>query len=398
MMLAGPNGRPEKSCRLKDEWMRTKEEVEPMVKTNHDHALLSPFELRALKLRNRVVMAPMTRCRAGEKRIPNSLMARYYVQRASAGLIITEATVISKQGIGYLNTPGIYSDEQTEAWRKVVDAVHARETPMFLQLWHCGRASHSSFHENQELPIAPSAVRLNGESLHTPAGKQPYETPRALETDEVRAIVEDYRHAAQRAKTAGFDGIEIHAANGYLIDQFLQSKTNQRTDRYGGNLENRYRFLDEIVKAVLTVWPAGRVGVHLSPNGIYNDMGSPDFRETFLYVAKQLDTNGLAYLHVVDGLTFGFHGLGVAMTLAEFRDVLRGALIGNCGYTQETAEAAIRSHHADLISFGRPFISNPDLVERFANGWALNPPADQKVWFSFDKVGYTDFPTHEISG
>ena len=207
-----------------------------MVTITHSHALLSPFDLPALSLRNRVVMAPMTRSRAGEKRLPNSLMARYYVQRASAGLIITEATVISKQGIGFLNTPGIYSDEQTEAWKKVVDAVHAKGTPLFLQLWHCGRASHSSFHENQELPVAPSAIKLNGDSLHTPVGKQPYETPRALETDEVPAIVEDYRHAAQRAKTASFDGIELHAANGYLIDQFLQSKTNHRTDRYGGNL------------------------------------------------------------------------------------------------------------------------------------------------------------------
>ena len=165
----------------------------------------------------------------------------------------------------------------------------------------------------------------------------------------------------------------------------------------GAILENRYRFLDEIVKAVLTVWPAGRVGVHLSPNGIYNDMGSPDFRETFLYVATRLNLYRLAYLHVVDGLAFGFHGLGPAMTLAEFRDVFKGPLIGNCGYTQETAGAAIRNHHADLISFGRPFISNPDLVERFANGWSLNPPADQKLWFSFDEAGYTDFPRHEIS-
>ena len=367
-----------------------------MPKIAGSHGLLSPFKLNTLALKNRIVMATMTRSRAGDKRIPNSLMARYYVQRASAGLIITEATVISKQGIGFLNTPGIYSDEQTEAWKKVVDAVHAKETPVFLQLWHCGRASHSSFHENQELPVAPSAVRLNGESLHTPAGKQPYETPRALEADEVLAIVEDYRRAAKRAKSAGFDGIEIHAANGYLIDQFLQSRTNRRTDRYGGSLENRYRFLDEIVKAVLTVWPAGRVGVHLSPNGIYNDMGSPDFRETFLYVAKQLNACELAYLHVVDGLAFGFHGLGPAMTLAEFRDVLEGPLIGNCGYTQETAEAAIQNQHADLISFGRPFISNPDLVERFANGWPLNAPADQKLWFSFDEVGYTDFPRYEI--
>lgn len=367
-----------------------------MVETAYSGALLSPFDMRGLPLRNRVVMAPMTRSRAGEKRLPNSLMAKYYAQRASAGLIITEATVISKQGIGWLNTPGIYSDEQTEAWKKVVDAVHANGTPLFLQLWHCGRASHSSFHENQQVPVAPSAVKLNGDYIHTPLGKQSYETPRALETDQVLAIVDDYRCASQRAKEAGFDGVEIHAANGYLIDQFLQSRTNHRTDRYGGNLENRYRFLDEIVNAILTVWPTGRVAVHLSPNGIYNDMGSPDFRETFLYVATQLNRYGLAYLHVVDGLAFGFHGLGTAMTLAEFRKVFEGPIIGNSGYTQETAEAAIQSKHADLISSRRPFISNPDLVERFEKGWPLNPPADQKFWFSFDEVGYTDFPRYEM--
>ena len=184
-------------------------------------------------------------------------------------------------------------DEQTEAWKQVVDAVHANGTHLVLQLWHCGRASHSSFHGNRKLPVAPSAVKLNGDSIRTPTGKQSYETPRALKTDEVSAIVDDYRRAAKRAKAAGFDGVEIHAANGYLIDQFLQSRTNRRTDRYGGSFENRYRFLDEIVKAILTVWPAGRVGVHLSPNGIYNDMGSPDFRETFLYVATQLNRYAL---------------------------------------------------------------------------------------------------------
>jgi N-ethylmaleimide reductase len=360
------------------------------------NALMSPFDLRGLLLKNRVAMAPLTRARAGEVRMPNPLMAEYYAQRASAGLIITEATVISQQGIGWLNSPGIYTDEQTSAWKRVADAVHAKGTPIFLQLWHCGRASHSSFHENRELPVAPSAIKLNGDYIHTPDGNQPYETPRALETEEVSAIVEDYRRAAERAKNAGFDGVEIHSANGYLLDEFLQSRTNHRTDRYGGSLENRNRFLDETVRALLTVWPPGRVGVHISPNGIFNDMGSPDFRETFLHVANQLNQHQLAYLHVVDGLEFGFHGLGPPMTLAEFRTVFGGPLMGNCGYTQETAEAAIENRHADLISFGRPFISNPDLVERFANGWPLNPPADQKVWYSFDEVGFTDFPRHEI--
>jgi N-ethylmaleimide reductase len=360
-------------------------------------ALMSPFDLHGLSLKNRVAMSPLTRSRAGTERMPNALMAEHYAQRASAGLIISEATVISKQGIGWLNSPGIYSQEQAEAWKQVVDALHAKGTPIFLQLWHCGRASHAAFHENGEFPVAPSAIKIAGDYSHTPFGKLPYETPRALETDEIPLIVEDFRRAAERAKSAGFDGVEFHAANGYLIDQFLQSKTNHRTDRYGGSLENRYRFLDEAVRAVLTVWPSRRVGVHIAPNGIFNDMGSPDYRETFLYVAQQLDRYDLAYLHVVDGLAFGFHGLGEPMTLAEFREVFKGPVMGNCGYTQETAETAIRDHQADLISFGRPFLSNPDLVERFANGWPLNPPADMKVWYSFDSVGYTDFPTYEPS-
>ncbi|MCK9374984.1 MAG: alkene reductase [Syntrophobacterales bacterium] len=364
-----------------------------MTEITHNNVFLCPFDLRGLFLKNRVVMAPLTRSRAGEERLPNALMAEYYCQRAAAGLIITEATVVSKQGIGWLNNPGIYSDEQADAWKKVVDAVHARGTPMFLQLWHCGRASHRDFHDGR-LPVAPSAIQIGGEYSHTPQGKRPYEAPRALETDEIPAIVEDYRRAAARAQAAGFDGVELHAANGYLIDQFLQSKTNHRTDRYGGTLENRYRFLDEIVRTVLSVLPSGRVGVHIAPNGNFNDMGSPDFRETFLYVAKCLNQYGLAYLHVVDGLEFGFHELGPPMTSGEFRQVFDSPLMGNCGYTQATAEASIQQGHADLISFGRPFISNPDLVERFTHGWPLNPPADQEVWYSFDEKGYTDFPRY----
>jgi N-ethylmaleimide reductase len=369
-----------------------------MVEITHTGPLFSSFDLGGLTLKNRVVMSPLTRSRAGEQRLPNLLMAEYYAQRASAGLIITEATVVSRQGIGWLNSPGIYSAEQVSGWKRVVDAVHAKGTPMFLQLWHCGRASHRLFHEDQALPVAPSAIKINGAYSHTPFGKRPYETPRALHTDEVSAIVKDYRRAAERAKAAGFDGVEIHAANGYLIDQFLQSKTNLRTDRYGGSVENRYRFLDEVVRAILTVWPSSRVGVHLAPNGNFNDMGSPDFRETFLYVARQLSGYGLAYLHVVDGLAFGFHGLGTPMTLAEFRTVFKGPLMGNCGYVQDTAEAAIQNQDADLISFGRPFLSNPDLVERFANGWPLNPPAELDVWYSFGAVGYTDFPKFQLPG
>lgn len=348
-------------------------------------------------MNNRVVMAPMTRSRAGVERLPNDLMAQYYAQRSSAGLIITEATVISKQANGWQQTPGIYTDEQAQAWKSIVDAVHAQGTPIFLQLWHCGRASHSSFQENGQLPVAPSAIKIEEDDIHTPIGKQSHETPRALETEEIPLIVEDYRRAAQRAKEAGFDGVEIHAANGYLIDEFLQSKTNHRSDRYGGSLENRYRFLQEIVESIATVWAINRVGVRLSPNGSYNDMGSPDYRETFLYVAKQLNSYGLAYLHLIDGLAFGFHQLGEPMTLAEFREVFSGPLMGNCGYTQENAEAAIKDGSANLIAFGRPFISNPDLVERFANDWPLNPPAEQKDWYSFTPLGYLDFPNYQES-
>jgi len=359
--------------------------------------LLSPFALGDLELQNRVVLAPLTRSRAGADRIPNALMAEYYTQRTDGNLLISEATVVSEQGIGWQDSPGIYNDAQVEGWKLTTDRVHAAGGKIFLQLWHCGRASHSDFHDGQ-LPVSASAIAISGDGIHTPEGKKEYETPRALTAAEVEAVVEDYRAAADRAKAAGFDGVEIHSANGYLIDQFLESKTNRRTDKYGGNLENRCRFLLEIVEAVLTVWPANRVGVRLSPNGAFNDMGSPDYRETFLHVAQQLDTYKLGYLHVMDGLAFGFHELGEPMTLPEFRSVFSGTSIGNCGYTQETAEAAIADGSADLIAFGRPYISNPDLVARFANDWPLAPEAEMSDWYTpAGAKGYTDFPTYEAA-
>ena len=333
-----------------------------------NNVLFPPFALRDLKLSNRIVLAPMTRARAGTARIPNRLMAEYYAQRSSAGLLITEATTISEEANGWNESPGIYTEQMTEGWKHTTGAVHEKGGVIFLQLWHMGRASHSSFH-NGKPAVAPSAIKINEEYIHTPTGKQPHEVPRALESSEVSRVVGDYRRAAEQAKKAGFDGVELHAANGYLIDAFLQSKTNHRTDQYGGSVENRFRFLKEVVEAVTTVWPASRVGVRLSPNGVYNDMGSPDYREQFTFVASQLDRYGLAYLHVVDGLAFGFHKLGEPMTLAEFRKVFHGPLIGNCGYSQATAEKAIVDGRADLIAFGRPFISNPDLVQRFKNGW-----------------------------
>ncbi len=357
-------------------------------------ALLEPFRLGDLVLPNRVVMAPLTRGRAGRERIPNALMAEYYVQRAAAGLIVAEATTISAQANGWLESPGVYTDAMEAGWRTVTDAVHAAGGRVFLQLWHMGRASHSDFHDGS-LPVSASAVRIDGDGIHTPLGKKPYETPRALDTWEIAGVIADYRRAAARARAAGFDGVEIHAANGYLIDQFLQAKTNLRTDDYGGSIEKRTRFLREVVEAVAAEWPAGRVGVRISPNGVFNDMGTPNFREQFTHVATVLDRCGLAYLHVVDGLAFGFHKLGEPMTLAEFRRVFRGPLMGNCGYTLESAEQAIAAGQADLVAFGRPFISNPDLVERFRHGWPLAKPAEMADWYApTGAKGYTDFPAY----
>ncbi len=361
-------------------------------------SLLQPFRLGDLTLPNRVVMAPLTRGRARRERIPNPLMAEYYVQRASAGLIVAEATTISEQANGWLESPGIYSDAMEAGWKHVTQAVHAAGGRIFLQLWHMGRASHSDFHDGS-LPVSASAVKIDGDGINTPLGKKPYETPRALETWEIANVVADYRRAAARARAAGFDGVEIHAANGYLLDQFLQSKTNLRTDDYGGSIEKRARLLKEVVEAVSAEWPAHRVGVRISPNGVFNDMGSPNFREQFTHVATVLDRCGLAYLHVVDGLAFGFHKLGEHMTLAEFRRVFRGPLMGNCGYSLETAEQAVAEGLADLIAFGRPFISNPDLVDRFRNGWPLAQPADMAAWYSpTGAQGYTDFPAHSSGG
>lgn len=359
-----------------------------------DSALFRPFRLHDLTLPNRIVLAPMTRSRAGTARLPNALMAEYYAQRSSAGLIVTEATTISEEANGWNESPGVYTDEMVEGWKRTTEAVHEKGGVIFLQLWHMGRASHSSFHGGK-LAVAPSAIKIDEEYIHTPTGKQPHEVPRALDTAEVPRVVDDYRRAAARARAAGFDGVEVHGANGYLIDEFLQSKTNRRTDQYGGSVENRYRFLKEVVEAVTSVWPANRVGVRLSPNGAFNDMGSPDFWEQFTFAAGQLDAFGLSHLHVMDGLAFGFHNLGEPMTLAEFRRVFHGPLIGNCGYTQEMAERAVADGSADLIAFGRPFISNPDLVERFRHGWPLAPLAPMTDWYSpTGEKGYTDFAPH----
>lgn len=359
--------------------------------------LLKPFESDGLSMQNRVVMAPLTRARSGPDRIPNDLMREYYTQRASAGLIIAEATTVSPQGNGWNESPGVYTDEMEAGWKKIVESVHEAKGKIFLQLWHTGRASHSSFHDGNPA-VAPSAIGIQGDHIYTPKGKEDYETPRALETSEIAGVVADYRAAAVRAKAAGFDGVEIHSANGYLLDSFMQSKTNHREDQYGGSIEARFQMLKEVVEAVTEVMPANQVGVRFSPNGVFNDMGSPDYREQFTYAAKQLDAYGLAYLHVMDGLGFGFHELGEAMTLSDFRKVFSGPLMGNCGYDQASAEEAVASGNADMIAIGRPYISNPDLVARYANDWALNPEAEMEYWYTPGGAkGYTDFPTHEES-
>jgi N-ethylmaleimide reductase len=354
------------------------------------HQLFETLTMGDFELKNRIVLAPMTRGRAGVERIPNKLMAEYYYQRASAGLLITEATVVSAQGNGWVGSPGIYTGKMVEGWRIVTQKLKPTGTPIFLQLWHCGRASHSDFH-NGALPVSASAVKLNGDPIRTPFGKKEYETPRSLTVDEIKATVNDYRTAAANAKEAGFSGVEVHSANGYLINQFLDSKTNLRTDNYGCSLENKYRFLREVMAGVLEVWPSKRVGIRLSPNGVFNDMGSPDFRETYRYTIKELNRLNLAYVHIMDGLAFGFHKQGEPMTLAEFRAEYDGIIMGNCGYTRETAEERLAAGHADLAAFGRPFITNPDLPERLRNNWPLNPADDMSLWYTPGAEGYTDY-------
>jgi N-ethylmaleimide reductase len=356
--------------------------------------------LGAATLQHRVVMAPLTRMRAGDGNVPTPLNAQYYAQRATpGGLLIAEATPVSWQGHGHPRVPGIHTAAQVAGWRGVTDAVHARGGVIYLQLWHTGRVSHSSHQPDGGAPVAPSAIAAQGGMAMDRDGRAvPYEVPRALRTDEIPGLVDSFRQAAAHAIAAGFDGVEIHAANGYLIDQFLQSKTNLRTDDYGGSIEKRCRLLCDVVTAVAKVWPSRRVGVRISPNGVFNDMGSPNYREQFLHAAAALDRLDLGYLHVVDGLGFGFHKLGEPMTLADFRGVFRGPIVGNCGYTLETAEAAVQEGLADLIAFGRPYISNPDLVERFANGWPLAAMASMADWYSpTGAKGYTDFPTHRTT-
>ncbi|HXP32241.1 MAG TPA: alkene reductase [Stellaceae bacterium] len=354
-----------------------------MSETFDSSLLLSPVQLGPYRLGNRVVMAPMTRNRAGPGDAPYALNAEYYAQRAGAGLIVTEATQVSPQGKAYPGTPGIYSAAQVAGWQGVTEAVHQRGGRIFLQLWHVGRISHPLTQPDGAVPVAPSAIRPEG-TIPTARGPQPMVTPRALATAEIPGIVAQFRHGAECAKEAGCDGVEIHAANGYLIDQFLRDGANRRDDAYGGSVENRARLLLEIVAAVGAVWGAERVGVRLSPLHVFNSMSDSDPAEVFGYVATALGRCGLAYLHVVE------NGPGTL----DWRALKRrfgGTYIANGGYDFAKAEAAIAAGRADLVSFANLYLANPDLVERFRRGAALNAPV-RATYYGGDHRGYTDYP------
>jgi len=350
--------------------------------------LLTPLQMGTLNLANRVVMAPLTRNRAAEGNVATDLIALYYTQRASAGLLITEASQISPVAVGYPSTPGIHNASQVAAWKKVVDAVHEKKGLIFLQLWHVGRISHPSMQPDNALPVAPSAICPQGEAI-TYEGMQPFVTPRALILEEIPALINDYVKAAQNAKDAGFDGIEIHAANGYLIDQFLRDGSNTRTDAYGGSLQNRMRLLDEIIGAIKNkVWPANRIGVRLSPENQFNDIRDSQPQTTFNAIVDMLKPHELAYLHVLEGDMLNNER---KVDYPELKQRFGGLYMANMGYTQATAEAAITQNHADMVSFGQSYIANPDLVERFAAGASLNEP-DQSTFYGGDEKGYTDYP------
>ena len=350
--------------------------------------LFTPFQLGPLQLPNRIVMAPMTRNRAGHGNVPTALNTEYYRQRAAAGLIVTEGSQVSPQGVGYPGTPGIHTDAQVEGWRRVTDAVHGAGGRIFLQLWHVGRISHPSLQPAGALPVAPSAIAARGEAF-TASGPQSFVVPRALETDEIAGVVAQFEDGARRALAAGFDGVEIHGANGYLIDQFLRDGTNRRTDRYGGSAPNRARFLLEVTEAVAGVWGAERVGVRLSPWNDFNDMQDSAPRATFGYAARALAPLKLAYLHLVEPV--GGVPAGAAPLAPELKTAFGGPLIVNGGYTGHLAEAALARGEADLVSFAASFLANPDLPARLRLGAPLNTP-DPATFYGGDHHGYTDYP------
>lgn len=352
--------------------------------------LLSPLQMGALTLKNRFIMAPLTRNRAGEGLTPTEMMVEYYRQRASAGLIITEATLVTEEGIGYPNIPGIYSQEQVDGWKQVTDAVHEAGGKIFMQIWHCGRVSHSSMMPGGRLPMAPSAIKPAGEAM-TYEGMQPYETPQEMTAGEIAKVIEQFRQGAYNALSAGFDGVEVHGANGYLLDQFLRDGSNQRTDKYGGSLENRARLLLEVMDQVCKIWGPDRVGVRLSPLQPFNDIKDSHPEQTFRYVVEQLNQYGLAYLHITEMGTDAPGAAGPEFDISTLRTLWNSAYMSNFDYSLDKANEAIQNGEVDAISFGKLFIANPDLPVRFIKQAPLNEP-DPSTFYGGDERGYTDYP------
>lgn len=351
--------------------------------------LFDSIKVGALTLPNRMVMAPLTRGRAESDGTPTEIMVEYYRQRATAGLIISEATSISPFGIGWVNAPTIFKPEDITNWQAVTDAVHQAGGRIFLQLWHMGRVSHPDFLNGQQ-PVGPSAIAAIGDA-HTPLGKKPYVRPRELTVEEIHATVADYATATKNAREAGFDGVEIHAANGYLIDEFLRDSANQRHDEYGGASPNRVRFMLEVVEAVVSAWSHDRVGIRVSPTNPYNDMSDSDPIGLFTYAAEQLNKFELAYLHVLEGLPGSVLAGPEPRVTPHIRSAYNGILIVNGGYNQELGAKALENNEADLIAYGTLFIANPDLVERFRKGTALNTP-DSHTFYTPGEKGYIDYP------
>ncbi|MCU4307155.1 alkene reductase [Acinetobacter ursingii] len=344
--------------------------------------LNSPLKIGDFEIKNRLVMAPLTRARSGETRVPNQLMQEYYAQRANAGLILTEATVIAPKAVGYAETPGLWSEQQAQAWQPIIEAVHAQGSKMVVQLWHVGRISHPDLLDG-DTPVAPSAIQPAGHvSLLRP--KRPYVTPRALSIEEIQEIVAQYKHAAELAKVAGFDGVELHAANGYLIDQFLQSTTNQREDEYGGSLENRARLLLQVVDAFIEVWGAGRVGVHIAPRADSHDMGDANPLETFGYVMQQLSQRQIAFV-------FSREYQAEDSISPQLRQQFTGAWIANENLTPESAKQLLASGEADAVSFGKAYIANPDLLTRLEKNLPFNELNPETI-YAKGALGYTDYP------
>lgn len=357
--------------------------------TSQQITVFSPLKLGDLSLPNRIVMAPMTRNRAGQGNVPSDLALEYYRQRSSAGLIITEATQVTQEGQGYPFTPGIHSAEQVVGWRWITDTVHAAGGRIFLQLWHVGRISHPSYQPNGAPPLAPSAIQPSGH-VYTLQGPQDFVTPRALELSEIAGVIEQFRKGARNALEAGFDGVEIHGANGYLLDQFLRDGTNKRTDAYGGVIANRARFMLEVTDAVCSVWGANRVAMRLSPLNPYNDMSDSDPQATFSYAVEQLNRFGLAYLHVTE-MGKGSGAAGPDFDPRTLRKLWKGVYMTNGGYDLERADAALAAGETDLVAFGVPFLANPDLPARFARKAPLNVP-DQATFYAGGAGGYIDYP------